>query len=139
MPQSNADLERLRAAYQAWHDTKGRSIDTWMELMADNVDFRSLANGAAVVPWTSTRTTREEVRAFLVGLTTDMAMQHFTAEQFVCQDDTIVMIGTTAWRHKATGKTIDTPIVDVWRFRNGKVVALFEYFDTAQLIAAATA
>lgn len=48
------------------------------------------------------------------------------------------MRGSTAWRNKRTGKTAETPKVDFWRFRGGKAVEYYEYFDTARVIAAAT-
>jgi len=78
------------------------------------------------------------VRAYLIALTSAFAMEHYTVEQYVCDADTIVTIGTTAWRNKATGKQLDTPIVTVWRFQKGKVVSFFEYYDTAKVIEAAT-
>jgi uncharacterized protein len=106
--------------------------------MADEVDWRSLADGVHAVPWTKTRKTRAEVRGYLVGLTSAFAMDHYTVEQYVCEADTIVTIGITAWRNKTTGKPIDTPIVTVWRFRDGKAVSFFEYYHTAKLVNAAT-
>jgi ketosteroid isomerase-like protein len=138
MAEGQTDLVNLKAAFRAWHDTKGASIDTWLDLMADHVDWRSLADGIGTVPWTKTRTTRDEVRGYLVGLTSAFAMNHYTVEQYVCEGDTIVAIGTTAWNNKATGKFVESPIVTVWRFQNGKVISLFEYYDTAKLMEAAT-
>src|SRR5271170_5040263 len=136
MAEGQTDLDKLKAAFQAWHDTKGGSIDTWLHLMADQVDWRSLASGVHAAPWTKTRTTRDEVRGYLVGLTSAFAMDHYTVEQYVCDGDTIVTIGTTAWHNKATGKPVETPIVTVWRFQKGKVVSFFEYYDTARLVEA---
>jgi hypothetical protein len=130
-------LPKLKAAYQAWHDSKGRSIDTWLELCADRMDFRSLAAGQHGVPWTRTRTSQEEVRAYLSELTASFTMEHYTVTRFVCEDDTIVMIGTTAWRNIKTGKRAETPKVDVWRFRNGKAISFFEFYDTATVANAA--
>ena len=138
MTEEQTDLEKLKAAFQEWHDTKGASIDTWLALMADEVDWRSLANGERAVPWTKTGATRDEVRGYLVGLTSSFEMDHYTVEQYVCDGDTIVTIGTTAWHNRTTRKPIDTPIVTVWRFRRGKVVSFFEYYDTAKLLEAAT-
>jgi ketosteroid isomerase-like protein len=138
MTERQTDLDKLKAAFKAWHDTKGGSIDTWLDLMADHVDWRSLANGVRAAPWTATRTTREEVRGYLVGLTSAFSMDHYTVEQYVCDGETIVTIGTTKWHHKTTGKPIDTPIVTVWRFLKGQVVSFFEYYDTAKLVEAAT-
>ena len=139
MGETQSNLEKLKAAYRAWHDSKGASIETWLALMAEAVDFRSLAAGMHGVPWMTNRTSREDVRHYLAGLTAAFAMEHYTVERFVCQDDHIVMIGSTAWRNKATGKRLDTPKVDVWRFANGKAVAFFEYYDTAKLAASAAA
>ena len=138
MTDGQANLDKLRTAFGEWDDTKGGSIDTWLELMADEVDFRSLANGEGAVPWTETRSTRDEVRAYLVDLTSAFAMDHYTVEQYVCDGDTIVSVGATAWHNKATGKRIESPIVTVWRFKEGKVVSFFEYYDTAKLLASAT-
>ena len=47
-----APVDKLRAAYKAWHDSKGGSIQTWLDLMADRLRFHSLANGAEHVEWT---------------------------------------------------------------------------------------
>jgi ketosteroid isomerase-like protein len=46
------------------------------------------------------------------------------------------MIGHCSWRAKASGKVVSTPKADVWRFANGKAVEFYEFFDTAQVVAA---
>lgn len=124
-------LARLKEAYSAWHETKGGSLDTWINLLADEVDFRSLANGRLAMPWTKRQTSPAEVREYLNGLTSTFKMDHYTVERYVCQDDTVVAICSTGWHNRATGKAFDTPKVDVWRFKRGKAVAYFEYYDTA--------
>ena len=40
------NVEILKAAYKRWSDTKGGSVDDWMKVCADNIDFGSLAQGA---------------------------------------------------------------------------------------------
>jgi len=131
MAQWETGIDRLKAAYGAWSRTKGESADTWINLLADQVDFRSLANGRLGIPWTKTRTSPAEVREYLRGLMTTFQMDHYTVDRYICQDDTIVVICSTAWRNRATGKRFDTPKVDVWRFKDGKAVSFFEYYDTA--------
>ena len=37
---------------------------------------------------------------------------------------------------RASGKVVTTPKADVWRFANGKAVEFYEFFDTAQVVAA---
>ena len=41
------NLAKLKDAYREWHDTKGKSVDSWMDLFAENVRLRSLAEGRA--------------------------------------------------------------------------------------------
>jgi uncharacterized protein len=65
-------------------------------------------------------------------------MIHYTVDEYIAQDDAVFARGSTAWRNKKTGKTVDTPKADFWRFRDGKVVEFYEYYDTAGIIAAAT-
>src|SRR4249920_755059 len=37
----------IREAYQQWHDSRGASVNKWLDLMSHGVRFRSLAGGAA--------------------------------------------------------------------------------------------
>ena len=90
MAEEQSDVDKLKAAFRAWNDTKGASIDTWLDLMADQIDWRSLADGARAVAWTTRGKTRAEVRAYLIALTSAFAMEHYTVEQYVCDADTIV-------------------------------------------------
>jgi hypothetical protein len=60
-------------------------------------------------------------------------------DEFIAQGDAVFMRGSTAWRNKRTGRTAETPKVDFWRFRDGKAVEFYEYYDTARVIAAAAA
>jgi ketosteroid isomerase-like protein len=63
---------------------------------------------------------------------------HGAIHDLIEQDDKIVAIVTTAWRNKRTGKICEMPKADYWTFKNGKAVAIYEYYDTAKLIAAAS-
>jgi uncharacterized protein len=137
MEQWETGINLLKAAYKAWNETKGTSVDTWLALMAEEIDFRSLANGLIDIPWTRTRTSRSEVGDYLQSLTSTFGMNHFTVDRYVCQGDTVVAIGSTAWHHLGSGKSFDTPIVNVWRFKEGKAISFFEYFDTARVAQAA--
>ena len=55
------------------------------------------------------------------------------------QGNRVVALGSCAFRNKRTGKVLDTPKADFHKFRNGKMCEFFEFCDTAQAIAQATA
>jgi ketosteroid isomerase-like protein len=136
MGNESANKEILRAAYAKWHDTKGGSVDHWLSLMADKIDFRSLADGEGGLNFTNQVESRADMERYFSGLGDDMEMINYKVSQLVAEDETVVMVGSTSWRVKATGKVFDTPKVDVVRFENGRIVAFFEYYDTAKILAA---
>jgi ketosteroid isomerase-like protein len=126
------NVATLREAYVRWNESKGGSIDHWMAILSDNVSFGSLAGGVfEALPFATYYDRRQELRRYFELLQQDWEMIYFTAQEFVAQGEVVVMRGVTAWRHRGTGKTFATPKVDFWRFRNGKAIEFFEYFDTA--------
>ena len=139
MSEQDQNTELLKRYYAKWHETKGGSVDDWMEILADDIDFRSLAMGRAeTAAFTAPCCTKADVKGYFDGLLGEWDMIHYTVDQYVAQGDTVCAIGSTAWTNKATGKSVETPKVDVWRFKDGKAVAFFEYYDTAALMAGAT-
>lgn len=129
----------LREAYALWHDTKGGSVDHWMGLVSENISFGSVAGGsAAVLPFATYYDSRAALNGYFELLLRDWEMIYFNAQEFLAQGEAVVMRGSTAWRHRRTGKVFATPKLDFWRFHNGKAIEFFEYFDTAGAISAAT-
>lgn len=135
MTPQEKNVEILREAYRLWHETKGGSVDHWMDLMADNIRFRSLAGGEPGLEFTRECCMKEEVRLYFEGLGADWEMVHYTAEEFIAQDDRVVMLGSCAFRHRHTMKILETPKADFFRFRNGQIVDFMEFYDTAKALA----
>ena len=135
---SNHNVEILKDAYARWNDSKGGSVDHWMTLVADDIRFGSLAQGAPVMTFAKGYDSRDSLRGYFDGLLSDWEMIHYTVDEFVAQGDAVFMRGSTAWRNKRTGKAVETPKIDFWRFRDGKAVEYYEYYDTARVFAAAS-
>lgn len=130
--------ETLTTAYRLWHESKGESVEHWMSIADDNIAFGSLAEGSPAAPLTAPVRSKEELRRYLRGLRENWEMIHFTVSYFIAEGDRVAMVGRTAWRNRKTNRTIETPKVDVWRFRNGRAVEVYEYYDTAGVVAAAS-
>jgi predicted SnoaL-like aldol condensation-catalyzing enzyme len=79
-----------------------------------------------------------KLREYFDGLLSDWAMNHYTINEFVAQGDAVVARGSCAWTNKRTGKVAETPKLDFWRFKDGKAIEFYEYFDTACVMSAAT-
>jgi len=138
MAAENPNVTILKKLYQDWHETKGQSVDSFMELMADTIAFSSLANGAQGAEFTKPCACPADVRGYFDGLLENWTMLHYRVDDYIADGDRVVAVGHTAWTNKATGKTCETPKVDVWSFSDGRITSFAEYYDTAALFAAAT-
>ena len=131
------NVATLKEAYRQWHDSKGGSVDHWMGLLADEVKFRSLAEGATGMEFSADRSNKQEVMGYLETLSAEWEMIRYTPHQYVAQGDWVAVLGRCAWRHRQTEKSVATPKADFWRFKDGKIVAFYEFYDTAAAFEAA--
>lgn len=136
MSEEVRNVELLRKSYGVWSKTRGATCDHWLEICAEKIAFGSLAHGPPAVSYMTAYQSRDELRGYFAGLARDWEMMEFEIDHFVAQGDRVVMLGRCAWRFRKTGKVVWTPKADAWRFENGKAVEFFEYYDTAQVMAA---
>ena len=130
-------VDKLRNAYEAWYDSRGKSNVMWMDLLAPDAVVRSLAGGNPAMKFSATRYGRDAMAHYFTELAEQWEMLEFHADEFISEGDRVAMQGHCAWRCRATGKTAESPIVHIWRFRDGLAVELSEFYDTARAFAAA--
>ncbi len=131
-------VEKLRAAYQQWHDSRGQSVAEWMALMADDVQLRSVADGAPGMEFSAHRNGKEAAEGYFSALYADWEMIYYHVDELFVDGDAVVVFGRCAYKNRKTGKTAETATVNRWRFRDGLVVDYYELYDTAKAFAAAT-
>jgi ketosteroid isomerase-like protein len=136
MSDEASNVATLKEAYRVWRETKGDSVDHWMGICHENIQFGSIAQGQPRVAYMTEYKARDELAQYFEGLKRDWEMIEFKTDHFVAQGDRVIMLGSCSWRAKRTGKVVSTPKADSWRFANGKAVEYYEYFDTAQVHAA---
>ena len=137
MATSDQNVAVLKDAYRQWHETKGQSVKVWLDLVADDVKIRSLAAGGPAAPFTQKGSSKKEFEQYFNGLLAEWSMVNYKTTQFVAQGDWVAMLGSTAWTNRKTGREVDTPKADFFKFRDGKIVEFYELYDTAALVAAA--
>ena len=130
------NVELLRKAYGTWGTSRGASADHWLDICADKIAFGSLANGPPGSAYLTAYQSRDELKGYFAGLSRDWEMMEYEVDHFVAQGDRVVMLGRCAWRFRKTGKVVWTQKANSWRFENGKAVEFFEFYDTAQVMAA---
>jgi uncharacterized protein len=138
MSEESKNIEILKDAYRRWHETKAGSVDHWLHLMTDDVNFRSLAEGAKTMEFTRTSSCKDDVKHYFAGLTADWEMIYYRTDEYIAQGDRVVALGHVSFTNKRTGKTLETPKADFHKFRDGRICEFFEFYDTAQAIDKAT-
>jgi uncharacterized protein len=138
MSREETQIELLKEAYKKWHESKAGSVDHWLALMTDDVNFRSLAGGAAPMEFTRTSTCKQDVERYFADLTSQWKMREYVIDEYIAQGERVVALGKCSFENKRTGKILETPKADFHRFRDGKICEFFEFYDTAQAISCAT-
>ena len=131
------NVARLKSVYRQWHESKGASVQAWLDIMADDVRCYSLAAGAPSAEFTAPISSKKDFERYFKGLLDGWEMIHYTTDEFVAEGDRVAVLGSTAWRNRMTGRAVDTAKADFWTFRDGKVVEFHELYDTAALLAGA--
>jgi ketosteroid isomerase-like protein len=131
------NLAALKAAYAAWNDRKGNSLEVWRELMHPDFRLTSWGEGTPGLEFAAPRGSREEALQYLSAILQDWTMIHYTPKRFVCEGDWIAMFGSCAYTHKRTGKAAECKVAGLWRFADGKAVEFTDMFDSAVAAAAA--
>jgi ketosteroid isomerase-like protein len=130
------NVAKLQDAYRQWHESKGKSVQAWVDLVADNVRLRSLADGRPGVDFTREVRSKDEFMRYFTGLLGDWEMIHYTTDVFLVDGDRVVMRGSTAWKNRKTGRVVETRKADFVTFHEGKIVEFDEFYDTAAMMAA---
>jgi ketosteroid isomerase-like protein len=134
-----ATRTRLRSVYRRWIASGGTDPDPWLELMADEFHVRTLSNGAGGVEFSRACFCKADLSAYFIGLMGDWDMLDYRVDEVITEGDKILVLLHSTWRNVRTGKLVEGPALDAWRFKDGRAVEKFEFSNSAAWIAAATA
>lgn len=136
MTEQEGNVKVLREGYELWNKSKATSADYWMNLISDDVRWRTLGAGVAGAEFTKECCSKRDVQRYFEKMSEQWELLSYVADEFIAQGDRVVMLGSCKWEHRQTKKIVDSPKVDVLRFREGKIVDFMEYYDTAAVAAA---
>ena len=74
---------------------------------------------------------RQEITDFFTLVAENLDFSNVTPREMIEQGETIVVIGTTSFRVKKTGRTIEEGFVHIIKYNQGRMVFFKEYTDTA--------
>ena len=137
MTTKNRNVEALRGAYEAWIQSRGRSVEEWIKIASPEIALRSLADEHDDGRFGAVPAGHAGLRKYLTDLVTHWIMESYDVDRFIAEGDEVVAVVSTAWRNRVTNKRVACPMVDVWTFKDGLAIAVLELFDTAAMVAAA--
>lgn len=118
-------LETTKAVFEAF----GRAdVDAIMELMA--YDVRIEFYGPPIIPYANTYNGRAETRRFFEIVLSSVDIHQFDAEEFICENDKVVVTGHLNLTARATGKKIDSDFVHVITVADGKWRYFRDFMNT---------
>ena len=123
-------IDQVTDAYRTWRESRGKNVDEVIDMMADEIEMRSVLDPGLPDDLAADRKTRKEAREYFEILSRDWEMIDYPEDKIVADGDTVVWIGRCHWRHRPTGREINSPKVDIWTFRDGKAVKFMEMFDS---------
>ncbi len=121
---------------QSGYEAFGRGdLPALADLMADDIEWVN-PGVADVDPNAGTFKGKEAVLGWFGGLASTLEFTTFEPREFIAQDDTVVSLVYAEATARNTGRTFVNHEAHVWTFRDGKLVHLRIYLDTAKTAAA---
>lgn len=103
--------------------------------LADDVEW--WADGPVdILPWAGTHRGREGVANWFKVLNEAMEYQQFDPREFIAQGDTVVVLYHASGRARSTGRSFESDIIRLYTVRDGKLVRVRSYYNTAAYVAA---
>ncbi len=124
--------ENIELAKKAYAAFGSGDMETLLGLFADDIVWTTPS--AEGMPFGGVSRGRDQVAAFFQALVEAEDIQDFTQEDFIAQDDKVVVLGRSKAGVRATGRTIEMGYVHVLTVSGGQVQRFVEYFDTAAAV-----
>lgn len=137
MIDSDLPLDQLKSAYENWRTSKGGNLEEVLDLFDEHIEMHSVLEPNVKHELARVQVSRDDTRNYFRELLDNWEMIDFPTKQVLADGDTVVWIGRCHWKNKQSGEELDTPKIDVWKFRNGKAVRFFEMFDSLGFVRAA--
>ena len=126
------NVSMVKRLYDAF---KRREVHSIMDMFADDAAMHGPAP-PGVLPWGGTYNGRSGVAQFFRTLGESLEPQQFDLNDFIAQDNKVVVLGYQKGRAKPTGRPYEIEFVHVWTIHDGKFTEFRVYNDTAALVEA---
>lgn len=106
-----------------------KDIEGVLERFSDDVDC--VAPELDCAPFAGSFHGKNEVRQFFAKLDAAQEATRFEPAAFIADGDKVAVTGSATWRVKSTGLAYDSEWAHVFTVRDGQIVRIQQYVDTA--------
>jgi uncharacterized protein len=132
-----AESDNVRRLQEQYQGLARGDLAPVLALLADDVEMEML--GPAEVPMTGRWSGKEQVTQAIARNFSLVADQQAELLSLVAQGDTVVIFARETGCYRATGKCYDIHWVQLYTFRDGRIIRFRGLFDTAAMLLAARA
>ena len=130
-----ANTALVLEGYRRWADSKGGSVEYWLDMASEDIALQTLGGAPAGVPVGG----KAALRAYLASVNDNWQMLAFDVVETIAQGERVVVILDSTWRNRHNGQVGQLRMINIWRIRDGRAVEFAESYDTALAMAAAQA
>ena len=115
-----------------------QNLPAVLDTLAEDVYWQSPVTRAVSreISWARPRHGREQVATFFKELFEGVQPERLEPLQFTAQGDRVIVEGKNRGTVRSTGKNYEHDWVMVFTVRDGKILKLKHYYDTADILAA---
>jgi ketosteroid isomerase-like protein len=115
---------------KAYADFLAGDIGSILAALTDDIEWTTPGKG---VPTEGARHGKAEVAKFFQAVAETWNFTAFQPREYIASDDTVAVIGSYTAIALATGNSMSSEWVMVWKIRDGKLARFREYTDTQAL------
>jgi ketosteroid isomerase-like protein len=131
-------MEQSRQIVESIYDAFGRGdIDALKARLHPEVVVTM--HGPATIPYGGVRKGPSQVAAWFGEIASTIAFDDMSPETIIASGDTVVVQGSESGRSIATGRGYKSGFVHVWKLRDGLVLRMDDYVDSAAVVGALAA
>ena len=94
-------------------------------------DVRWVSHFDAVVPWGGDFSGKDRVPGFFDAIFNSVDIEAFEPEEWITEGNSVVSTGWFGCRVRATGKSVKTRWVFIWKFRDEEISSYEQFHDPA--------
>ena len=126
--------DATRATVRDLYDAYARGDDQRVAAMIDD-DIDWVMHGPVqVFPFVGPRHGKADVLTALAAVAKDYALERYEPEIVIADGDRAAVLLNVAFRQRATNRLLTFRMVDLLRFRDGRVVEFREFSDTFDVV-----